>query len=306
MTETINIASISGGKDSAAMALHLLEEGISYRNVFYDTGWEHPAVYEYIDGPLTKAIGKIEIITPPLPTLDENQERVARKYEDRLGHVSAMIRWIIKKSIFPSRRIRYCTDYLKIRAIKNLVKEINERGDIPVNIVGIRAAESAARAKMPEREISIQLDCAVWRPILSWSTEQVIDIHKRHGLPPNPLYLQGADRVGCWPCIFSRKSEMRFIADNDPDRIALIRDLELDVSNLARARYEAKDKTMTQAPTFFGQNGPSGNGVSTIDQVVAWARTSRGGRQFELIPEEPIAGCIAWGLCDTGSNNDKI
>src|SRR5258708_6462847 len=46
-------ASISGGKDSAAMGLWLMEQGIDYDRVFADTGWEHPKTYEYLRGPLT-------------------------------------------------------------------------------------------------------------------------------------------------------------------------------------------------------------------------------------------------------------
>ena len=43
------IASVSGGKDSTAMCLHLKELGIPYRAVFMDTGWEHEDVYRYLE-----------------------------------------------------------------------------------------------------------------------------------------------------------------------------------------------------------------------------------------------------------------
>jgi 3'-phosphoadenosine 5'-phosphosulfate sulfotransferase (PAPS reductase)/FAD synthetase len=56
------VASISGGKDSAAMALHFMELGIPFRSVFADTTWEHPKTYEYLTGPLTKKIGPIDIV----------------------------------------------------------------------------------------------------------------------------------------------------------------------------------------------------------------------------------------------------
>jgi hypothetical protein len=45
------VASISGGKDSAAMGLWLMEQGIEYDRVFADTGWEHPLTYEYLCDP---------------------------------------------------------------------------------------------------------------------------------------------------------------------------------------------------------------------------------------------------------------
>ena len=37
------VASVSGGKDSTAMVLHLRDLGVDFRAVFMDTGWEHPA-----------------------------------------------------------------------------------------------------------------------------------------------------------------------------------------------------------------------------------------------------------------------
>src|SRR6185312_16096551 len=53
------VASISGGKDSAAMSLYLHEMGIEHDRVFMDTGWEHPATYEYLAGELPRVIGPI-------------------------------------------------------------------------------------------------------------------------------------------------------------------------------------------------------------------------------------------------------
>ena len=47
------VCSVSGGKDSIAMALWIKEQGLEESNdvhyVFADTGWEHPVLYEYIE-----------------------------------------------------------------------------------------------------------------------------------------------------------------------------------------------------------------------------------------------------------------
>ena len=44
------VASVSGGKDSTAMLLHLRDVGIwPVRAVFFDTGWEHADTYQHID-----------------------------------------------------------------------------------------------------------------------------------------------------------------------------------------------------------------------------------------------------------------
>lgn len=185
-----------------------------------------------------------------------------------------------------------------------------DAGHDVLNTVGIRRAESMARSKMNEWEWSEGFDCEVWRPILLWSEQDVIDIHTRHGLRPNPLYLRGASRVGCWPCVFSRKDEIRLVADTDPERIDLIRELESDLQSAMAERAAARGETVRNPPTWFqGQGrdakagGPRGEQVGVpIDEMVKWSRTLRGGteqdRQIELLPAAD-EGCMRWGLCET-------
>ena len=50
MKQSSNVVSLSGGKDSTAMLLMLLERGESVADVvFFDTGWEFPAMYEHLE-----------------------------------------------------------------------------------------------------------------------------------------------------------------------------------------------------------------------------------------------------------------
>jgi 3'-phosphoadenosine 5'-phosphosulfate sulfotransferase (PAPS reductase)/FAD synthetase len=276
------IASISGGKDSAALGLWLQEQGIEHRRVFMDTGWEHPLTYEYLRGPLTKALGPIEELKPPL----------------------GMEELILKKGMFPSRVRRFCTQELKVFPMQRFLRTLDTE---VINAVGIRAAESEARSKMEEWEWSEGFDCEIWRPLIRWSEQDVIDIHARHGLRPNPLYLQGASRVGCWPCIFARKAELRFLADTDPGRIDLMRELEKTVAEKAHARHEAQGlPRVKNDPTWFqAKTGGTGD-CWPIDRVVQWSRTSRGGRQYELFTStDADAGCMRWGLCDTGDTDNN-
>lgn len=272
------VASISGGKDSGAMSLYLHELGIEHDRVFLDTGWEHPATYEYLRGPLTDKLGPITEVSSELKMVD----------------------LILRKGIFPSRRMRWCTDELKM---KPLAKHLSTYADDVISAVGIRAAESEARSKMAEWEYSPGLDCDVWRPLLTWSEADVIAIHKRHGLAPNPLYLSGAERVGCWPCVMSRKAEIRLVAESDPERIALIRDLESQLTERLTMRcLETGEAQRWPELTFFQGSGSADrqNGQTwPIDKVVAWSRTSHGGKQLELFA--PLnEGCVRWGLCDAG------
>lgn len=272
------VASVSGGKDSAATSLWLSEMGIEHDRVFCDTGWEHEDTYEYIRGPLEQKLGPITWLIPP------------RQMENLIEH----------KGMFPSRLRRFCTQELKVRPLAKHIKAIVDAGEDVVNAVGIRAGESEARSKMPAWEWQDGFDCEVWRPLLEWSEQDVIDIHHRHGLRPNPLYLRGASRVGCWPCVYARKDELRMIADTDSKRIDRIRELEKRVAVIAQARVEARGDQLENPPTFFQSRSRGSGECWPIDKVVQWSRTSRGGKQFELFTADAKdQGCMRWGLCET-------
>jgi 3'-phosphoadenosine 5'-phosphosulfate sulfotransferase (PAPS reductase)/FAD synthetase len=274
------VASVSGGKDSAALSLHLTEMGIEHDRVFMDTGWEHQVTYEYLRGELTRALGPIVEI------------RAERQMADLIRH----------KGMFPSRQRRFCTQELKVFPMQRYLRAREDVSDL-VNAVGIRREESQARARMTEWEWSDGFDCEVWRPLLSWTLDDVVAIHKRHGLRPNPLYLLGASRVGCWPCIYARKSEIRLVAEMDPGRIDEMRALEAEISAAAKLRHD-RDRTGEpfSAPSWF-QARIAERGTWPcwpIDKVVEWSRTAHGGRQFELFTAPPSdAGCLRWGLCET-------
>jgi len=274
--ECIVVASVSGGKDSTAMSLWLTEQGIEHRRVFADTGWEHPATIEYVNTYLPEIIGPIDTV------------RGVRTFEEE----------VLRKGMFPSRMRKWCTSELKLKPIFKYIDAASDDGEV-INAVGIRRAESTARANMSEWEFNNNIDCWAWRPLVTWSEADVIDIHQRHGVRPNPLYLRGASRVGCWPCIHARKAEIRLVADIDPERIALIRRMEEDVNTIARAKFEARGETMRSARAMY--QGADG-GTVPIDDVVAWSRTARGGKQM-LMFETGEPGCVRWGMCDTADDD---
>ncbi len=278
------VAGISGGKDSTALDLFLADEGIERRRVFADTGWEHPATVEQVE--------RLKEILGPIDTV------VSEKYP---GGFADMVR---KKGMFPSRLRRFCTQELKVFPIMKYIAKIQESSDLEIiNAVGIRAGESAARAKMTEWEWSDSFDCWVWRPLLKWTEADVIAIHKAHGISPNPLYLKGARRVGCWPCIFANKGEIAMVGDLTPERIDEIRALEAEVQEAARKRYAAKGETFEslgyKPPTMFHDSGRRMTQIP-IDKRLEWARTARGGKQLKLHPEydREQEGCMRWGLCE--------
>ena len=285
------VASVSGGKDSAALSLWLTEQGIKHDRIFLDTGWEHPDTYAYLRGPLTEALGAITELRASLGFAD-----LARK-----------------KRMFPCRTKRFCTQFLKVFPAQAHLNQLVEQGHDVVNAVGIRASESQARSRLPEWEWSDGFDCEVWRPLLAWSEQDVIECHRRHGLAPNPLYLRGHSRVGCYPCVFANKRELRLIAENDPWKIDEIRALEEEIRgisksgrpsmfslrktiNVLQAEHESDD---CDEDVKYSMQPKEVHVPTGIDEVLEWARTERGGRQCMFFQDAPDAGCMRWGLCET-------
>lgn len=129
---------------------------------------------------------------------------------------------------------------------------------------------------------------------MSWTVEDVINIHRRHGVPMNPLYHQGFDRVGCYPCIFSRKDEIRMLPK---ERIELIEKLENEAT-LERAKRNAEEpgRYAHEQASFFQTKIP---GVTMkIKDVYAWSKTARGGKQLNILADIPDGGCMRWGICE--------
>lgn len=308
------VASVSGGKDSTAMALALRAAGLDFDAVFFDTGWEHPATYAYLRDVLPDALGREIRWLRAEVEVPERYRAEVEEIEGMLGHPSPYVRFAVRKGAFASRTMKWCTQELKTYTARRWMRTLPDR---VVSAQGVRAEESAPRAKLLPWE-DFDGDCAVWRPILRWRLADVIGIHAAHGVAPNPLYLRGAQRVGCWPCIHVGKAEMRLIADTDPGRIEVIRRWEGLVQRVARdriadkgdvevGRHRKRLRSELAPPAFF--QAPSLRAVAAdgsrsgecwpIDRVVEWSRTSRGGRQTEIFAPDPgREGCMRWGLCD--------
>ena len=247
------VAAMSGGKDSTAMSLWLTEQGVEHSRVFADTGWEAPETYAYLDA-LRARLGPIDVV------------RNEKLWADARPGEAGMLTLIRRKQMFPSRTRRFCTEQLKLVPLKAHLLRLAD--DQPViNAVGIRAAESRARSTMIEWEWNDDFDCWVWRPLIAWSEQDVIDIHTRHGLAPNPLYLRGSARVGCYPCIYARKAEIATLPESVVERLAPL-ERELTADAVARGVDRPERAFFRILDPLSGTEG-----FLPIERVRDWART---------------------------------
>jgi len=273
------VASVSGGKDSTALILGLTEASIPFRAVFADTGWEADETYAYLDM-LRARVCPIDVV---------------RAKPQAPGAQGGMVDRVLHRANFPARLQRWCTSELKVGPIREYHKKL---GVETVSVVGIRATESESRAKMLEVDDDSEWGGWVWRPLLRWSVEDVLAVHHRFDIPVNPLYRRGHDRVGCYPCIFARKEEIRLVAEHAPERIDLIRNMEQVCTTMRAERNRIQPGRYAHPQASFFQNRNRGNAAMSIDEVVAWSRTARGGKHLPILPEPPSGGCFRWGLCE--------
>jgi len=282
------VVSVSGGKDSTAAALALREAGIPFRMVFADTGWEAEETYAHLEH-LRARLGPIAVVGVP-------------------GGMVGRIRY---RAGFPARMQRWCTRELKLEPLRAYHDALELAESVEtVCVMGVRADESEARSKLLAFEdVPVKYrewGGWVWRPILRWTVPEVLAIHHRHGVEVNPLYKRGHGRVGCFPCIFSRKEEIRLLAEHAPARVEEIRALEAEVKAERVIRNAEKPGRYGHTEGTFFQTIQRGGPPNGIGEVVEWSRTSKGGKQLPLLAPAPTEGCARWGMCEPPTEDGDL
>lgn len=324
---TINLISISGGKDSLAQWLRAIESGVPYISGFADTGHEHPQTMDYLDylesrlGKITRVKadfsrqinGKREFIAKKWPVSlveecgmshAEAAERIAQALEILHPTGNPFLDLCMWKGRFPSTKARFCTFDLKHEPIRaQIVLPALEKYDEVISWQGVRAQESPARAALPvwEEDADNTPGLHVYRPILNWTHEDVFALAKRHGIKPNPLYQQGCSRVGCMPCIHARKSELAEIFHRWPEEIQRVAEWEKLVAACSRRGNS----------TFFPSTHDPRRAEKRIDIITVdkygiesyrdWSMTTHGGAQFDLLAEandKSVCSSVYAGVCE--------
>ena len=313
-----NMVSVSGGKDSTATLLLALERGVkNIHCVFADTGNEHELTYSYLDYLESRLDIKIQRVKPDFTAqLERKRTKTMEKWrndgvsEQYIERAIAALKptgnpfldMCLWKGRFPSSKARFCTEELKVNPITDIaVWPLLKQYDTIESWQGIRWDESRARANYVERE-GIEPDALrvfAYRPILSWSADQVFEYHRKHNVEWNPLYEKGMGRVGCMPCINSRKGELSSIAKQFPEVIERLREWEHLVSQSSK-RGSSTFFAAVNDPTV-NSNDEISHKTHGIDRMVDWSNTSRGGRQKELIATDAEEGASCrsiYGLCE--------
>jgi 3'-phosphoadenosine 5'-phosphosulfate sulfotransferase (PAPS reductase)/FAD synthetase len=258
------ICSFSGGKDSVATYLYLTRELRLPKvfGLFADTGWEDEMTYRYVDDLIKNHGFKICKVQGSTAQLSKKG-----KYGD---DPLTMVKLSQIKGRFPSTMARFCTTELKLRPIlaayefmlkgstdlpffNNGTELPDLTGEEVVMVTGVRGEESPKRAKMSPFIFDDFFNIYKWMPIHAWKVPEVFGIHHKYGIKVNPLYLKGAARVGCYPCIMCTKDELNSMARQHPEVFDKVRKVEIELNQLKEengkegtSTFWANDKTSTK------------------------------------------------------------
>ena len=305
-----NIVSVSGGKDSTALLLLAIESGVeNLQAVFADTGHEHEATYEYVEylsekvfpirkvkADFTEQIArKREYVMTKWAEKGVPQEDIERAMKALVPTGNPFLDLCIWKGRFPSTKARFCSEELKRNPVmEQVLLPLLEEQHTVWSWQGVRADESESRSKLTELE---EVGGGLWnyRPILKWTAQDCFDMHRKHGVRHNPLYEQGMGRVGCMPCIHARKDELLEISKRFPKEIERVSEWEAIVGQASKRGRSTFMPIFNQGETVeeIFENG-------NIWKVVEWAKTSRGGKQYDFLRvqnEGPVCTSI-YGLCE--------
>lgn len=185
-----HILGLSGGKDSAALAVVMREKIPEMEYVFCDTHKELRETYEFLDR--LKARLNIKI----------NYLSAERGFDHWLDVYGGML---------PSPQVRWCTRQLKISPFEKFIGD-----DEAMSYIAIRADE-------PEREgyKSTKPNITVSFPFreLGIGKADVFRILDESNIGV-PKYYSWRTRSGCTFCFFQRKFEWVMLAEKHPDKFA--------------------------------------------------------------------------------------
>lgn len=306
---------MSGGKDSDCVAALCADRqqrtGRPARFLMADTGHEHEWTYEHVHR-LEASLGiSVEWVKRDFTEdLARRRARLPRQWREagvsenliddalELLHPTGIpyLDMVMAKGMFAAGASRkFCTEYLKVMPSDDqVVNPLLASGVSVTQWLGIRADESKKRADTEKHprfgrsgNHNLPARLLLYRPILDWTVTDVIAYHKRRGIPINPLYAFGFNRVGCFPCINERKGAIAIIATRFPAAIDKLREWESLCARVAVARGTQPDKFDGTATFFPAGTVPRVIGNAPIDAVADWAMTSRGGLQVNIFAGAP-------------------
>ena len=235
----LHIVSFSGGKDSTAMLLRLLESGMPVDIIlFNDTGLEFEQLYEHINKVEQYITRYTDVgITRVLPEQPFEyyffdvpiHHRKQTKFNERLGTDSH------NGFSWPGPKMRWCTDRLKTRPRTQFLKKYRKEYNI-IEYVGIAADEEyRLRRKINNRK-------NMRYPLVDWGMTEAdcLKYCYDRGFDWGGLY-EKFSRVSCWCCPLQSLPELRVLYHDFPDLWQKLEEMDSQTYGQFRIDYSVED-----------------------------------------------------------------
>lgn len=207
------MVSLSGGKDSTAMLLRMVEEGMRIDLIiFCDTGLEYPAMYRHLEK-LEKDIGRpiIHICA------DHTFEHLLLNHEVRVKINKDSTERNHRGYSWPGPINRWCTKELKEIPREKFLAPLREKYDI-IEYVGLAADEGY---RLERKNNMREGQC---HPLVDWGMTEAdcLKYCYDRGYDWEGLY-NYYERVSCWCCPLQPLSQLRVLYRKFPELWATLK-----------------------------------------------------------------------------------
>ena len=223
MNKTKHILGLSGGKDSAALAVHMNQKHpeIDIEYFFTDTGYELKETYDFLNKLKTRLDKPIHYINPR-----NSFDYYLKKYNNFL----------------PSATARWCTIEMKLKSMEAWLKPALDEGQEIFTYVGIRYDERGRVGYKPTNDLikakfPFIEDCI--------DKDGVMEILESSGLGL-PDYYKWRSRSGCTFCFFQKRSEWIGLKENHPEAWEHAKSLEKEATENQSKFTWIKDLPLTE------------------------------------------------------------
>lgn len=224
----LHVVSFSGGKDSTAMLLRMVEENYPIDIILYcDTGLEFPEMEEHIRKVEDYIGRKITVIKSEKDFMywATEHKRVVRSTKIPGAKPGDIMRGYAYPSVFS----RWCTKELKTNVINKYLRDLTKDYDL-IQYVGIAVDE-------PKRKRDLNY------PLIDWNMTEAdcLKCCYDRGFDWGGLYKIWG-RVSCYCCPLQSPNDLRKLRDNRPELWQKLKEMDREIND--RLEGQGHDKRL--------------------------------------------------------------